>query len=189
MKYPEEPTGDWVRWTVDLDKPDGAWLPDPDVLFEGLVDFPKTDERFLTRRQRIVYLAACDAGRAAGRRFGFNSVVRLDTETRETAIFEPPEEGSRLAEPVFVPRSGDAPEGDGWVIFWCGSPSVPKGEIVVLDTDDFTRPVALVKLPFAMRNQVHGNWLPNTNPGKPLPKLTKAVKDVTPSTLGGLNRV
>lgn len=189
IKYPEEPTGDWVRWTIDLDRPAEAWLPDPDVLFEGLVDFPKTDERFLTRKQRIVYLAACDAGKISGRRFGFNSVVKLDTETRETTIFAPAEEGSRLAEPVFVPRSDDAPEGDGWVIFWCDSPGVPKGEIVILDTNDFTKPVALVKLPFAMRNQVHGNWIPNTNPGKPLPKLTKAVKDVTASTLGALNRV
>ena len=64
-----------------------------------------------------------------------------------------------------------------------------KGEIVVLDTEDFTRPVALVEMPFAMRNRVHGNWIPNANPGKPLPRLTKPVRDVAPSTLGALNRV
>ncbi|KAL1872992.1 hypothetical protein Daus18300_004133 [Diaporthe australafricana] len=189
MKTPEEPTGDYVRWTMDLSRPAKTRLPDPEVLFRGLVDFPKTDERFLTRRQRIVYLAACDAGKAKVRQFGFNSVVRLDTETRETAIFDPGEEGSRLAEPVFVLRSDDAPEGDGWVIFWCDSPSVPKGQLFILDTDDFTKPVALVQLPFAMRNQVHGNWIPNTNPGKPLPWLTKTVKHVVASTHGSLDRI
>ncbi|KAI3396708.1 hypothetical protein diail_11735 [Diaporthe ilicicola] len=188
MRMPEEPTGDWRRWTVDLDKPAETRLADPEVLLRGPVDSPKTDERFLTREQRVVYLTACDAGRPKVRQFAFNSVTKLDTETGEAAIFDPGEEGSRLAEPVFVPRSDNAPEGDGWVIFWCDSPSVPKGQIFILDTNDFTKPMALVQLPFAMRNQVHGNWIPNTNPGKPIPRLMKTVKNVVASINGPLDQ-
>ncbi|KAH7118059.1 lignostilbene dioxygenase [Dactylonectria estremocensis] len=191
MQPPAVPLGDWVRWTINLSQPNNSRLQDPDVLLPWISDFPKTDERFLTRKQRIVYLISCDAGKEIkpGTLSAFNTIVKLDTETLEMMVFDPGENG-RVAEPVFVPRSDDAPEGDGWVIGWTDSAKSPRGELVVLDTNDFSKPVAVIHLPFAMRTQVHGNWVPNPTPGTPMPRLTKPLNvDVTPSNNGVLDRI
>lgn len=187
MKVPK-PTGSYVRWTLDLSQPTESRVPDPEELMASLCDFPKTDERFLTRKQRYVYISAIDAGKPPEPRPSFNSIVKLDTETREALVFDVGGLASNVAEPVFVPRSDDAPEGDGYVIACAYRPGAVNGELVILDSNDFSKPLALVKLPFQMRDQVHGNWVPNPNPGKPLPFLSGTPKDVTPSDVGPLNR-
>ncbi|KAH9205683.1 carotenoid oxygenase [Leptodontidium sp. 2 PMI_412] len=189
MTPPEIPTGDWVRWTMDPKQPSGARLADPEILMPYVCDFPKTDERFLTRKQKIVFLISCDAGKkATPGMFRFNSIVKLNTETKDMMVFAPAPD-ARVAEPVFVNRSKDAPEGDGWIICWTDRPSRPRGELVVLDTNDFSKPVAVVQLPFSSRIQVHGNWVDNPNPGQPLPRLTRPVKDIQPSIHGALDRI
>lgn len=184
-----KPSGSYVRWTLDLDQPAESRVPDPEELMAALCDFPKTDERFLTRKQRYSYIAAIDAGKPPDARPSFNSIVKLDTLTRDALVFDVGGLGSDVAEPVFVPRSDDAPEGDGYVIACAKRPGAPNGELVILDSNDFSKPLALVKLPFAMRNQVHGNWVPNPNPGQPMPFLSGPAKDVTPSDVGPLNRL
>ncbi|KAM6529311.1 hypothetical protein FALCPG4_007452 [Fusarium falciforme] len=186
---PSKARGDWVRWTVELAQPTDTRLQDPQVLCPWMTDFPRTDERFLTRKQRIVFLVACDAGREVTTQgLAFNTIVRLDTETGDMAVFDPGE-GSGVAEPVFVERSPDAAEGDGWILSWVKRPSAPNGDLVVIDTRDFSKPVAVVRMPFETRAQVHGNWVPNPNPAVPLPKLTKPIKDIKPSNVGPLTRV
>ncbi|KAK5042341.1 hypothetical protein LTR84_001637 [Exophiala bonariae] len=176
FKPPEQPTGDWVRWTIDLGQPDGTKLPPPKILYSGLTEFPSVDERFLSRKTKIVFFATIppeDFMRIDG-------IVKLNTETMESEKFLAAENGS-FAEPVFIPRSNDAPEGDGWVLFYSTRPTSTKGELILLDTADFSRPVAIIQLPFASSFQVHGNWVPNPRPGQPLPPLGKPVKDVRPS--------
>lgn len=188
-KPPEQPRADYVRWTIDLHQPTETRLQDPQVLCSWICDFPRTDERFLTQRQRIVFFIACDAGKKAPRsEMMFNTIVQLNTETGETMVFDPGD-GSGVAEPVFVERSPDAPEGDGWIICWMRRPAAPNGEFVILDTRDFSMPVAVVQMPFAMRTQVHGNWVSNPNPDVPLPKLTRPIKNIMPSNLGPLAEV
>lgn len=189
-KPPEKPTGDWVRWTIDLNQPTNTRLPDPEVLLPTICDFPKVDDRFYTRKQKIVFLIAVDAGKEArdGVLSHFNTIVKLNTETGEMLVFDPGE-GFRVAEPVFLPRSKDAPEGDGWIICWGDSPSKPRGELVILDTTDFSKPIATVQMPYASRMQVHGSWVDNPNASQPLPRLTSPVKEVVPSNNGALQRI
>ncbi|KAL2848901.1 carotenoid oxygenase [Aspergillus pseudoustus] len=160
------PSGDWKRWTVDLSKPDGTALPPPETLLSGIFDFPIFDERLTGRKSRVVYLGQMT--KPESERPEFDAVVRLDTETGEKLIFSPSEDG-RFAEPAYIPRGPDCEEGDGWLIFYTDRPSALKGELIILDTKDFTKPVAIAQLPFVLRNQVHGNWVPNPHPERSLP--------------------
>jgi len=81
---------------------------------------------------------------------------------------------SGVGEQVFVPRSPDAPEGDGYVLSVVGRFKDHTTELVILDTDSFKNsetgddiePVARIVLPFRMRSGVHGSWVPASILGK-----------------------
>jgi carotenoid cleavage dioxygenase len=175
-----KPSGDWKRWTIDLAKPDGAALPPAETILEGIFDFPIFDERKTGFKSKIVYLTAMIAPDGEERP-RFNAIIKLNTETGEKSIFHAAPDGS-VAEPAYIPRGPDCEEGDGWVIFYMERDSSPKGELAILDTSDFSKPVAIAQMPFQTRNQVHGNWVPNPHPERPLPMLTGPIKDVMPST-------
>jgi carotenoid cleavage dioxygenase len=183
-----KPSGDWIRWTLDLSKPDGTTLPQPQTLLEGIFDFPIFDERMTGRKTKIVYMGGMIVPDEDTRPC-FNAAIKLNTETGEKSIFHAYDGGS-IAEPAYIPRGPDCEEGDGWIIFYTSSESSHKGELVILDCKDFSKPVAIVQLPFQMRNQVHGNWVPNPHPETPLPLLSGPIKDVTPTTgYSQLNRL
>lgn len=188
-KSPEgKPRGDWLRWTLDLSKPHGSSLPPPETLLEGVFDFPIFDERMTGRKTKIVYLGGM-MNPDGGFRPRFNAVIRLNTETGEKSIFYAAKDGG-VAEPAYIPRGPDCEEGDGWILFYHERESLPMGELVILDTKDFSKPVAIAQLPFRTRNQVHGNWVPNPHPETPLPLLTGPIKTVIPSTkYSQLNRL
>lgn len=175
-----KPAGDWYRWTIDLDKPDGSRIPGGRKMIEGVFDFPQVDERFLTRKTSIAFIGGF-AEAYESERPVFNKIIKFNTETGVKEVFRVPRDGS-VAEPAFIPRSENAPEGDGWLIFYVERTSSPKGQLMILDTADFSKPVAIVQMPFTTRNQVHGNWVPNPNPEQPLPLLTGPIKDVKATT-------
>jgi len=155
---------------------------------EGILDFSIFDERMTARKTKIIYVGgmAVPKGSTTPR---FNSIIKLNTETGERATFYADIDGS-VSEPAYIPRGPDCEEGDGWLIFYTKRDSCPKGELVILDCNDFSKPVAIAVLPFPTKNQVHGNWVPNPHPWKPLPLLSGPIKDITPSTkYSQLNRI
>ncbi|OGE53800.1 hypothetical protein PENARI_c007G06837 [Penicillium arizonense] len=184
----EKPSANWLRWTVDLSKPDETALPPAETLLEGIYDFPIFDERMTGRKTKIVYLGAM-MNPDGNPRPRFNAVVKLDTETGAKSIFHAAADGE-VAEPAYIPRGPDCEEGDGWIIFYHEKDSSPKGELVIIDTNDFSKPVAIAQLPFRTRNQVHGNWVQNPHPETPLPLITGPAQDIIPSTkYSQLNRL
>ena len=75
-------------------------------------EFPRFDER----RAGLGYRHGWFAGRSRGRPGDmFDSIAHVDLETgkRATYVFA---DGDAPGEPVFVPRSAGAPEGDGWIL-------------------------------------------------------------------------
>lgn len=180
------PTGSWVRWTIDVHQPTNTKLEAPEILLESVCDFPRTDERFLTQQQHIVFLLAMNASNCKQEgEFALNTLVKINSRTGEMMVFDPGHDSS-VWEPIFIPRSEEAPEGDGWVMAMVEKKRTGRSELVVLDSNDFSKPVAIIQLPFQLRSQVHGNWVPNPTPGIPLPRLVKPVQDVTPSKVGAL---
>jgi carotenoid cleavage dioxygenase len=61
---------------------------------------------------------------------------------------------------TFVPRSKDAPEGDGYLIgIGASTKEGGRSDLILVDTKDpAAGPVARVKMPFKVVGQVHGFW-------------------------------
>ncbi|MGH1554655.1 carotenoid oxygenase family protein [Streptomyces sp. L7] len=64
-------------------------------------------------------------------------------------------------EPVFVPRSDDAPEGDGWLLTMINVMPENRAEFWVLDANQIEAdPVARVLLPYRQAFSFHGSFVP-----------------------------
>jgi carotenoid cleavage oxygenase len=148
---PDEGATRLERWTIDVtgDK----------VLEETLDDrsqeFPRHDERILGRPHRYGY------GAAIGLKEGHGPAVKHDLArgTTEVHDYGP---GRQTGELVFVPRSDDAAEDDGWLLSFVHDATVDRTDLVVLHAQDFTGdPVATVHLPQRVPVGFHGNWVPD----------------------------
>lgn len=160
---------DFVRFALDLSRPTGSRVGDPLVVLDMPAEFPRLDERFLSRPYGVAWLnvatpAAHKGAPPAGPEgedlvwAGLDGVAQHNYATGETEYYYAGRDGN-VQEPIFVPRSEDAPEGDGWVMFLVERRSTNLCELVIVDTREFSKPVAVAKLPFHVKAQVHGNWV------------------------------
>lgn len=76
-----------------------------------------------------------------------NAHLLLEKKSGNKAMFNP-DADCTVEEPVLIPRSADAAEGDGWVLGMVRRLDVNRSAVVVLDTKDFSKPVAVIQLPF-----------------------------------------
>ncbi|CAG9948592.1 unnamed protein product [Clonostachys rosea f. rosea IK726] len=156
-----DPTADFVRWTIDPRQPSHTVVPDPEVVLDLPSEFPRTDERLLGKHYNLMFVPVVvplEEDNGMPLPLALNGLVKLDKRTNERVIFFP---GPKcvVEEPIFVPRSADSPEGDGWVIVMIQRVEKRRSDLVVLDTNNFSKPVAIVELPLYVRNQIHGNWV------------------------------
>lgn len=137
------------RISFDLSKPDGEAVTI--TPFNGaLGDMPRIDDRFAMSKYRIGYFALRD--------FPNMGVGQLDWDSGDMVFHAL--EGGAAQEPVFVPRSPDAAEGDGYVLAAVDRFREGRSELLILDGNDVSRPpIATVKLPFALPMAFHGCWM------------------------------
>ncbi|SPO03690.1 related to lignostilbene alpha,beta-dioxygenase I [Cephalotrichum gorgonifer] len=185
----KEVHGSYIRWTIDPSQATDTKITKAETIFPAFTEFPVVDDRFITTRQTTTFFVGSNTlGDEPQSNFAnFNTIVKLNTETGKSFVWDAGE-GGQVSEPCFIPRSEDAPEGDGWLIFATSRAKAPRGEMIILDTRDFSRPVAVIQMPFVLRSQLHGNWVPNPNPGSKR-RLTKAIKFVQPTGVGALNYI
>lgn len=141
------------RWTVDL----GSGVVKEEQLSDRPQEFPRVDERFVSLRHRYGYTDTLSVGKDVG--FDANAIVKTDftTGTEEVHDFGP---DHAAGEAVFVPRSADAAEDDGWIMALVYDAANDSSDLVVLDGQDFTGdPVAQVHLPQRVPFGFHGNWV------------------------------
>ncbi|KAH7397967.1 carotenoid oxygenase [Cadophora sp. MPI-SDFR-AT-0126] len=158
---PPDAKADFVRWEIDPSQPTDSWLPDPKVLVDFPSEFPRIDERLMGKKYKIMFLAVHldhDEDGSDNVFHGLNTLAMLNTDTGEMKYFYPGAQAT-VQEPTFIPRSQDAPEGDGWVMALVEQRVASHCELVVIDTKDFTKPIAIAKLPFRVKSQIHGNWI------------------------------
>lgn len=63
-------------------------------------------------------------------------------------------------EPAFIPRTVNAPEGDGYIIVPVSKFKEHVGEFQIFDTDDISAgPICRIELPFHMGWTPHGHWM------------------------------
>ena len=118
------------------------------------------------QRLRVNVELGKDEGGVAGSGFA-NCIGRVDVKTGVCKMWwAGPMSG--VSEQVFVPRSPDAPEGDGYILASVGRFGKSQTELVILDSRDFdtadkdddVKPIAQIVLPFRLRSGIHGSWVP-----------------------------
>jgi len=89
----------------------------------------------------------------------FNQLTHFDIKagTREDWF---PGTGCTFQDPVYLPKSSTADEGDGYLIAILNRPLELRSELVILDTRKLTAgPIARAKIPVRMRLGIHSTWI------------------------------
>jgi len=150
---PERTSARLVRWTFDLASNSNA------IKREALDDLPGEFPRFDERRTGLGYRHGWFAGKANSQPDGaFDCIAHIDLSTgRRTTYPFPP--GDAPGEPVFVARSADALEGEGWIVALVYRGTEDRSDFVVFDAADITRgPIATAQLPRRVPFGFHGVW-------------------------------
>lgn len=140
------------RWTIDP----VAGTVERRTIDRTPQEFPRPDERFFGQPYRYAFTMALPTGDFA---IGETRLYRHDLVegSREVHDFG---EGRYPGEFVFVPRSDDAPEGDGWVIGLVVDLPGETTDLVILDALRFAEaPVASIRIPHRVPPGFHGNWI------------------------------
>ena len=153
---PDSPASRLERWTIDPVAGKVARV----VLHEHPQEFPRFDERQTGRPYKWLYSVALPQDGRGELSISDTRLFRHDVEAAKTDIrdFGP---GRHPGEFVFVPRSGEAAEGDGWLIGLVVDLPGERTELQILDAGDFTgAPVAVIHVPHRIPPGFHGNWVP-----------------------------
>ncbi len=127
-----------------------------------IVDLAKVDHRYLTLPYQYVYSTMHDPDQPFDEERGgsgaraVNSFCRYDLGTGEWRKYFAGDTHN-LQEVSFIPRSADAPEGDGYLIGTASNYAEMRTELLILDAQEMDE-LARVSLPFRMTPQVHGAW-------------------------------
>ena len=143
------------RWTIDP----VARTTVRTIIHDHAQEFPRYDERLTTRPYRYIYSVAMPDGEAIEWALADTRLFRhdLDAETTDIHDFGP---GRHPGEFVFVPRSADSAENDGWLIGLVVDMNDETTDLVILNADDFAgAPQAVVHLPHRVPPGFHGNWI------------------------------
>jgi carotenoid cleavage dioxygenase len=157
---PMEALAHITRWTVDYASKSDQFESTQRMSEMG-GEFPRIDDRFATKDHRYAWWLVSDPTKpfTPGQTPGFASIGYLDYRTGKQAVWWAGAQW-HLQEPCFVPRSADAPEGDGYIIGLADNLVTNLSELVVLEAQDLAKgPIARVKLPLRLRAGLHGNWV------------------------------
>jgi carotenoid cleavage dioxygenase len=145
-----------VRWTFDLASGSSTIKREPIDDLAG--EFPRFDERRAGLGYRHGWFAGITRRETEAARFDTLAHIDLATGRRTAHVFEA---GDAPGEPVFVPRTPEAEEGDGWVVAVVYRGAEDRSDFVVYEAQDIAAgPIATAKLPRRVPFGFHGNWRP-----------------------------
>ncbi|MEY9926769.1 carotenoid cleavage dioxygenase-like enzyme [Catenulispora sp. GP43] len=153
------------RWTISLT----AGTVARRQLDDRAQEFPRVDERVLTRPHRYGYSAVVGElnrntltldGAFADAAFA-NTLLKYDFATGTTEAHNLPRT-AMAGEAVFVPRAPDVSEDDGYLLAYTHNPERGAADLLILAAQDFAaEPLARIHLPARIPLGFHGNWLPD----------------------------
>lgn len=179
LPFSMDPEADFVRWELDLSKPSQSTISDPEVVVKLPSEFPRIDERFMGREYNTIYLPVVAPDlppNGLPMPVALNTLAKVDKKAGTIEYFKPGND-CLVEEPIFVPRSANSPEGDGWILSMVQRIKQKKSDLVIIDSTDFSKPVAIIQMPLYLRGQVHGNWVEasqHTSISRPLTRVFKA---------------
>jgi len=155
-----------TRWKFNpRDPTDTRYTPYTTMPTSG--EFARIDDRFVTKYYKHFFLCVVDPTKPydfakCGPPIGglFNCLGHFNWEIGKQEIwFAGP--CSTVQEPVFIPRSADAEEGDGYLLGLVNRLDELRNDLVVLDTRKFEEgPIAVIRLPLKLKIGLHGNFVP-----------------------------
>ena len=152
------PGGKWVRferWTADP----VAKTVEREVIHDKPQEFPRYDERLTSQPYRYAYCIGLADNE--GLDMGGSQLFKHDLETRTTQVRDLGAD-RHPGEFVFVPRSPDAAEDEGWLIGLVIDAANERTELQILKADDFTGEAqAVIHIPHRIPPGFHGNWVPS----------------------------
>ncbi|MDM0014473.1 carotenoid oxygenase family protein [Variovorax sp. J22P168] len=144
-----------VRWQFDLADPGRRFTQT--VLEEIPGEFPRIDER----RAGLPYRHGWFAGHAPGDDGELrmqSRLVHVDHAAPRADVYTF-EGRDRISEPVFVARSPDSAEGDGWILAVAWRAATDTSDLVVFDARNVAAgPLCVASLPHRVPDGFHGNW-------------------------------
>jgi carotenoid cleavage dioxygenase-like enzyme len=143
------------RWTADLEKRTIT----SERVSDRMAELPKVDERFYGNN----YEWGCFLGaEPKGEGMSLKNLVAWNPRTgSESGTYSlKSDRVCAVIEPTFVPRSPDAPEGDGYIMvpisYWADNAS----EYQIFDAHDISAgPICRIELPFMFGWTAHGHWM------------------------------
>ena len=146
-----------TRWTLDLDA--GTSDYKCEQIEDSQSEFPRLDERFMGLENRYGYFACVVGGGADGDRY--NGISRIDMESGSVKQFAM-SPNLATSEPVFVPRSEDSPEGEGFLLATVYDSEIDKSHLMILDAENIEQgPLAKAMMDHRVPFGFHGNWKPS----------------------------
>jgi carotenoid cleavage dioxygenase len=123
------------------------------------VEFPRIDERFIGYNNRFAYMNYTLNQNPFNL---FDSIAQFDLKSNKKEIHHFGS-GSFPLEPIFVPRSANADEGDGFLLSYVYREALNRTDLVILDAKQISaEPLALIQLPHRVPFGFHGCWVNHT---------------------------
>jgi carotenoid cleavage dioxygenase-like enzyme len=151
-----------TRWTCDLGQAGGTF--EERCLWDRMpVDFPDVDQRFQTLPYRHGFMAGRDPEHPGDPRYAtgiwFNTLAHVDHQTGEVDTYYVGDDAA-VQEPVYVRKSDQSPEGDGYLLTVVNRFPEARGEMLVFDALRLSEgPIATVRAPLFLRPVTHSNWV------------------------------
>jgi len=145
--------GNLVRLRLDLE----TGKTTETILDDAACEFPITDPRFAMRPYRYGWVAA-RRGATCGRGT-LNAIGRVDFQTGNVD-YRILGASTYTSEPIFVPRSEGAAEGDGYLLAVVYHAEEGASDLLVLDALDLAaEPIAVVRTKQRVPYGFHGTWV------------------------------
>jgi carotenoid cleavage dioxygenase len=160
----EPPAARLFRWTFDLSGQNSSRANtfQEEQLDDRAGEFPRFDERFCMSDYRHGWIVSGNIVDGKDGRARRDGLTHYDLKTRKNSTFGASAD-DRFGEPIFVPRSENAAEGDGWILSVAYRAAERTSDLAVFEATDLAKgPIALAHLSSRVPAGFHGNWRPGT---------------------------
>jgi len=141
-----------ARWTFDL--ADNSNTIKREYIDDLAGEFPRLDERRAGLSYRHGYFAGNSRN---GTDVKFDTIAHIDFRTGKKQVHTFAD--GMPGEPVFVPRTPDAEEGDGWLVATVYRKGTDTSDFAVFDAQSVAKgPIGVAALPRRVPFGFHGNW-------------------------------